>query len=161
MPEHNGVQIPEAREKGKRVLLIILALVVLGGGGAFLALKNAGAPRDATSKEASPTERIKSMMYLDAFLVNLADAEDARFLKVTFRLGLDRENLGEEYAEDPIILAATRDRILALLSTKTAEEMLSPEGKERLRAEIRDKVNPIFPKGKIVEVFILDFVVQL
>ena len=42
-----------------------------------------------------------------------------------------------------------------------ADEVLTPKGKDRIRNEIMVSVNPILPKGKIVEVFILDFVVQL
>jgi len=101
------------------------------------------------------------VMNLEAFLVNLADMESTRFLKVTFRLGLDNAKSGEEYTSDPVILAATRDKIITLLSTKTAEELLTREGKARLRNEIREQVNSVLPEGKVVEVFIMDFVVQL
>jgi flagellar FliL protein len=101
------------------------------------------------------------MINLDAFLVNLADTDSTRFVKVTFRLGLDEASLGEELAGDQIVLSATRDKIISLLSTKTAEELLTLEGKDKLRNEIRERVNPILPKGKIVEVFIMDFVIQM
>jgi flagellar FliL protein len=111
--------------------------------------------------ESTEVSKVKSMMSLDAFLVNLADQDATRFVKVTFRLGLDDVKSGEEYGADPVILAATRDKIISILSTKTAETILTPEGKEQLRKEIGEKVNPILPKGKIVEVFIMDFVVQL
>jgi flagellar basal body-associated protein FliL len=109
----------------------------------------------------SEVSKVKSVMNLDAFLVNLADQDATRFVKVTFRLGLDDPKSGEEYAGDPVILAATRDKIISILSTKMAEAILTPEGKEQLRKEICEKVNPVLPKGKIVEVFIMEFVVQL
>lgn len=154
---------PETKKKSKKGLLLIGAAVLLVAGGGFAAVHylSPSNGKAVQSESTSPTVRIKSMMNLDSFLVNLADAESTRFVKVTFRLGLDEPKLGEEYAGDPVILAATRDKILSLLSIKTADDLLTPEGKDRLRNEIREKVNPILPKGKIVNVFIVDFVVQL
>ena len=102
----------------------------------------------------------KSTMNLDAFLVNLADKEAARFLKVTLRLGLDDEKLGEELAKEGVALAITRDSIISVLSAKTADEITTPEGKEKLRKEIRTKVNAVLPKGQVTDVFLVDFVVQ-
>jgi flagellar protein FliL len=153
-----------AKKKGKMGIIVIAAVVLLvGGGGAILAMKFRSTPAEkpAKSEEAGLTSKIKSMMNLEPFLVNLADADANRFVKVTFRLGLDEASLGEEYEKDSVILSATRDKILSVLSTKTADEILTLEGKDRLRKEIGEKVAQIFPKGKVVEVFILDFVVQL
>jgi flagellar FliL protein len=167
MAEEEKVAAPEAKKKSKLVpLLLIGAGVILMGGGGFVAMKYFKGSKPATGGEAKkepegPTSKVKSMMSLDAFLVNLADVEATRFVKVTFRLGLDDPKAGEEYTSDPVVLAAARDKIISILSTKTAEDILSPEGKDKLRNEIRDQVNPLLAGGKIVEVFILDFVVQL
>ena len=160
MAEPEAAAVPETKKKSKLALWLILsAAIVLLGGGGFLARKYfLGA---SPEKAVAGVHEVKSVMNLEAFLVNLADMESTRFLKVTFRLGLDDAKSGEEYTSDPVILAATRDKIISLLSTKTAEEILTLEGKERLRKEIREQVNSILPKGKIVEVFIMDFVVQL
>lgn len=167
MAEAENVAVPETEKKSKlRLWLVVGIMVLLLGGGGFLGWRyftgGKGASANAKSGDsASPTARVKSMMNLDSFLVNLADVDSARFVKVTFRLGLDESKLGEEYTSDQVILAATRDRIISVLSTKTADEILTPEGKEQLRKEIREKVNQILPKGKVVEVFIMDLVVQL
>lgn len=155
---------PEAKKKSKMGLWLIIGVgVLLLSGGGFLTVKylKGSTGKKAQSAESNPIAKIKSMMSLEAFLVNLADTDSTRFLKVTFRLGLDEPKVGEEYAADPVILAATRDKILSLLSTKTAEELLTPQGKDRLRNEVRENVNPLLPKGRVVNVFILDFVVQL
>jgi len=163
-------------EKGKKTLLwIIIGVAVLAGSGfAGYSLVNyyqgTPAPEDEGAAAAEEGEaeaedlgilKVKSTMELDAFLVNLADEGSSRFVRATFGLGLDRANLGQELSEDPVALAATRDRIISILSTKTADDLLTLEGKENLRAEIRDGVNSILHEGKIVEVFIMDFVVQL
>jgi len=102
----------------------------------------------------------KSMMNLDAFLVNLADKESPRFLKATLRLGLDDEKLGEELTKEGVPLAITRDAVISVLSAKTSEQIVTLEGKETLRNEIRTKVNAVLPKGRVTDVFFVDFVVQ-
>ena len=152
--------VPEIRKKSKLVLWLLLsAAIVLLSGGGFLARRYFLKPTPPPASE--DKVEVKSVMNLESFLVNLADIDSARFVKVTFRLGLDDAKSGEEYASDQVILAATRDKIITLLSTKSAEDLLTVEGKERLRKEIREQVNAILPKGKIMEVFIMEFMVQL
>jgi flagellar FliL protein len=165
MAEEEVVEVPEPKKKSRRTLwLIIVAAVVLMSAGGFL-VKNYLKPTDpvqpVVENKNSITDRVKSTMDLDSFLVNLADEESTRFVKVTFRLGLNESNLGEELKGNPVVLSATRDTIISLLSTKKAEELLSIEGKKRLREEIRERVNPILPEGEVVEVFIMEFVIQL
>ncbi len=161
-PENAAPEQAPPRKNKKKVILIAVVVLVLGGAAA-LAMKFRTAPTAKAESEnpkgSIPT--VKSMMNLEPFLVNLADVDANRFLKVTFRLGLDEEGLGEKYEKDPIMLASTRDKILSLLSTKTADDILTPAGKDGLRKEIKEKVDVLLPKGKVAEVFILDFVVQL
>jgi flagellar FliL protein len=169
----------EPKKSKKTLLWVIISIVVLAGsgyGGYSLVSYYQGTP--APEEEEAPAaeengaesepetgkkgiQNVKSTMELDAFLVNLADKEAVRFVKATFGLGLDQPNLGTELGEDPVTLAATRDKIISILSTKTADQILTPEGKQKLRGEIRDGVNTILHEGKVVEVFIMDFVVQL
>ena len=166
MAEAESVAVPETEKKSKLGLWLVLGVVVLLlGVGGFLGWRyfigGKAASANAKSGDSGKMGKVKSMMSLDSFLVNLADEDSARFVKVTFRLGLDESKLGEEYSSDQVVLAATRDRIISLLSTKKADDIRTPEGKEQLRKEIREKVNEILPKGKVVEVFIMDIVVQL
>ncbi len=167
MADAENVAVPEKKKKNKVVLwLVIGAAVLLMAGGGYVAIKHFRAPQQAAQVagaggEAGAASKVKSVMCLDAFLVKLADVESTRFVKVTFRLGLDEPGVGEEYAGNAVVLAATRDRIISILSAKAADDILSLEGKQNLRNEIREEINPVLPKGKIVEVFIMDFVMQL
>ncbi len=157
-------QGPGVPQKGKSKLWLILGgvlllLVSIGFVARnYLVGAKSGSNSAAGSKE---VDKVKSTMNLDSFLVNLADEDATRFVKVTFRLGMDENKLGDELKDNPVVLAATRDTIISCLSTKTADELLSPEGKEKLKSEVRDRVNKVLPKGKVVEVYIMDFVVQL
>ena len=99
------------------------------------------------------------MLSLDPFLLNLADTDEIRFVKVTFQLGLAEKP--KEISKDSVVIAAIRDSIVSLLTSKKADQVLSPQGKEDLRHEIRSRVNTIAPEIKVMEVYIVDFVVQL
>lgn len=158
VPQEEMTEVPK---KGKKKLFIILgaSLLLLGSIG-FLtknyltgASENPGAPK--------PAEKVLSTLNLEAFLVNLADVDATRFVKVTFRLGLNESKLGTELAEDPVFLAATRDSIIFILSNKTSDDLLSNEGKEKIKSEIRDRVSKLMHEGKVLEVYIMDIVVQV
>lgn len=161
-------------KRGKKTLLwvIISAVVLAGSGFGGYSLVNyfqgTPAPEEEGVEAAEGVEggnggilKVKSTMELESFLVNLADKDSARFVKASFMLGLDQAGLGTELSEDPVALAATRDKIISILSTKTSDQILTPEGKESLRTEIRDGVNSIFDMRAIIEVYIMDIVVQL
>lgn len=161
----------EPQQPKSRKLLILfsaaMALVAAGGGFAgwryFKHAKGGADAARAVEAKAEPSGKpeMKSTLNLEPFLVNLADADNPRFLKVTFRLGLAEAKMGEELAGDPVALAITRDTIISLLSSKMADQVLTAQGKLQLREEVRTRVNAALPKGKIGEVYIVDFVVQM
>jgi flagellar FliL protein len=150
---------PGAESKGKSRIVMIgigaLIIIVLGVGAFF------GAPhiKAKFAKKKPPPEQVKATLVLDAFLVNLADKDEVRFLKTTFQLGLAEEP--KEEAKSPVVIAAVRDTIITLLTSKTAEQVLTSQGKEKLREEIRSRIRTVAPSMKVLEVYIVDFVVQL
>ena len=144
------------------ILIVSIALVVVAGSTAFLALPFTKGIRTAfwTSLHQSPKkEQVKATLPLEPFLVNLADTGENRFVKTTFHLGLAEEP--KEENKGGVAIAAIRDSIISLLSSKKAEQILTPEGKDMLRQEIRSRVNAVSPKTKVLEVYIVDFVIQL
>jgi flagellar FliL protein len=111
-------------------------------------------------EEAGPEEprAVVATLALEPFLVNLADRDSVRFVKTSFRLGLGKE-LEEKKIEMKI--PAIRDSIITLLSSKTAEQIMTPQGKDKLRQQVRTRVNSISDQIDVLEVYIVDFVVQL
>ncbi len=102
---------------------------------------------------------VKSTLPLEPFVVNLADKDEVRYVKATFHLGLEEKS--PEAAKDPVSVAAMRDTIISILSSKTSAQIMTTDGKEKLRQEIRTHLNAIAPAMKIQEIFIVEFVVQL
>jgi flagellar protein FliL len=157
---------PPVKEPGKPrkfwILIGAVILVVVVGGGSFLAFPYFKGARTALwTKFAGDDAKkeVKATLALEPFLVNLADTDETRFVKTTFQLGL--AEVPKEDTKNGVAVAAIRDSIVSLLSSKKAEQILTPQGKDTLRKEIRSRVNTISPKTKVLEVYIVDFVVQL
>jgi len=156
-----GAEAPKEKSRKGLILAGSLIFVLALGGVAFFAYVHffKGNKKIEAPKEIAITEQVKDTLALEPFLVNLADQDETHFAKTTFQLGLG-EKAGEE-TKNSVAIAAIRDSIISLLSSKRAEQILSTQGKDELRKEIRTRVNQLSPKLKVVEVFIVDFVVQL
>ncbi len=162
----------ETKEKkgGSKLLIIIIALLVLiiiGGAGAFFLLFSAPSDeeiakeikQDETPQEivAPSTEDIGVIVDLKPFLVNLADPKARHFLKATLSLEVKDEEakgLVEKF------LPKIRNDILLLLSSKTLEDVITIEGKVRLKDEIMSRVSRIIGPGQLKDVYFSQFVVQ-
>ncbi len=129
--------------KSKKMLIIIVAAVlvlVLGGAGAFFFISKQRAAAEegdeaAPAKAASHADPKAPPAYLplDAMVVNLADPGGERVAQI----GVTLEVMDVKSAESvKAYLPTIRSGILMLISQRTAEELLKPEGKEKLAKDI-------------------------
>lgn len=141
---------------GSKKLIIILAavlvLVLLGGGAAFMLLKKKPVAEDgdegaeATEAPAKPKAHAKSdhpptFVPLDPFTVNLADKDVDRFAQVGVTLQVDDPHFADQIKA---YMPAIRSNVLMVLAHKTAAELLTREGKEKLAKDImRESVRPM------------------
>lgn len=171
MAETVEESVPPKPRKEKTWMLMALLVLVVSGDLAMRVFSYFKAPKVAAAvaavevpaprHESGRRAEAKSTLTLDPFLVNLADPDNVRFMKATFQLGLAGDKEMEELKANAVFIAATRDAIISLLSAKTSDQILSPEGKDKLREEIRTRVNDLLPRSSVNEVFIVDIVVQL
>jgi len=89
--------------------------------------------------------------------VNLADAGRSRYLRVTMDLELAESNDAGKLNQR---LSQVRDSILMILPTKQFDDIASMEGKMALRDEIMAKLNSLFAKNVVTNIFFTEFVVQ-
>ncbi|ARU31671.1 flagellar basal body-associated protein FliL [Sulfuriferula sp. AH1] len=160
---------PEAAEeapagKSKKTLFIIIGIVLVliagGGGAAWYFMHQSGGPN---TKQAEP-EKPPVFVTLDNFTVNLS-AEDGgdgdKYLQVALTLQVPEEKDAENIKSH---MPQVRSRILLLLSSKQASELLTSDGKSKLMKEIVSEINkPFVPKGesqKVSSVFFTSFVIQ-
>ncbi|WP_297056961.1 flagellar basal body-associated FliL family protein [Thermosulfurimonas sp.] len=152
----------EKKGGGKKLLIfLLLGLVLLVGAGVaayFLLFSRSAPPPEETQKEAqAPKSQIGPFLQLDPFVVNLSDPTGRRYLRVKIALELkDDQALSEANNRIPQI----NDAIIMVLSSKTVEEVLAPEGKSELRFEIMNKLNQLLGPGKVRGVYFTQFVVQ-
>ncbi|MBP6901262.1 MAG: flagellar basal body-associated FliL family protein [Burkholderiaceae bacterium] len=148
---------PAPAAGGKKKLIIIIAvvllLVLIGGGAAFFLLKKKhadgeegedGGHAEAKSKPKAeavhaPAPKLRDpknppvFVPLDPFTVNLADRESDRYAQVGVTLEIDDAKFGDQMKQ---YMPAIRSNILIVLSAKTAEQLLSREGKDKLARQI-------------------------
>ncbi len=145
----------EKKKKGK-LLIIIIAVVVLlaGGAGAYFFLLNKAGEKDKahTTKESKEAQGVN--FALEPFVVNLVDQ---KYLKVSIQIELSNPKLMETAkAKTPQI----RDAIITILSSKTSEELITPEGKLIVKDEIKMRANQVLGENSVLNVYLTDFVMQ-
>ena len=144
------------------ILLIVMGILLLGGGGGAAWYFMGGTDEkpnahEEHAKAEGTHEEPGPIMELEPFLLNLADRDELRFLKVSIKLELDRP---EEKTDFQNKIPAIRDALLVLLSSKESQILRTVNGKRRVREEIMTRVNGVMSKGKIANVFFTDFIIQ-
>ncbi len=161
----------EAPPKSKKKLVIIVAVAVLvigGGVGAFLAM-GSGAKTDAESGDAleeggehgeagAEGEQVvlpPAVLPLETFIVNLQ--VKGSFLRTTIQLEFAEPELPHSVESDT---PKIKDSIIRILSGKSSSELLTSEGKEKVRIEIREGVNEILGGEEVTQVYFTEFIIQ-
>ena len=180
MPEETAVEESPVKvakppsQIGKMLLVVVLALVSSAGGGVlswFLLSKTVaraestvtGKESEVRKKEDKIAEMIEkgAVIPLEPFVVNLADTDAARYLRIKISLMVDDKKKLKEATENQALQLKVRDVILQTLTGKTAADLINEEGKNRLRQDIQAKVTPYFKEPKLVDVMFTEFVIQL
>ena len=151
---------PPKKKKGKLFLVLGILLVLGGAGGGAAWYFTQSDTKLAEHKEEKPKPPV--FVTLETFTVNLqADGGGEHYLQV----GIDLK------VTDPTVvdlvklhMPEIRNGVLLLLSSKSAEQIASLEGKQKLSADIQEQVNiPLNAKatGKgVTGVFFTSFVIQ-
>jgi len=184
-PAASPEQVATPKKSRKKFLFIIVALVVLlgAGGGGFFFFQRASAKTEkvkkpgrkaageadgerakkddkATVPDMPDDAEVKQVMELQPFIVNLADKDGARYLRLTVSLGIGGESTGSE-KPDPLFTTRVRNAMLAVLTTKTSQEVLTTEGKTALRKELLHAASSAVSEPEVYAIYITDFIVQL
>ena len=162
----------DAAAKGgskKMLIIIIIAVLVLAGGGvgAFFAFGKSKGDAEGEEEggegeegeEGDGTEEVHDLppaiLPLDTFIVNLQ--VKGSFLKTTLQLEFAEPELPHSVEHDT---PKIRDAIIRVLSSKAAPDILSTEGKEKLRDELKQSVNEALKSEDVIQVYITEFIIQ-
>jgi flagellar protein FliL len=147
---------------GRKAATVALLLLGIGVGVWWGFLR----PRDADLANQAEGASTRTVLPLDSFTVNLADAQEGRFLRATLALGVEGqlpvaakgENKSVETSSVP--MATIRDSILTVLSQCTSDQLLTPDGKAKLKADLLNALNRDVPALRAREVYFTEFLVQ-
>jgi flagellar FliL protein len=152
----------------KKVIIIAAAAVVLVGAviGALFAFGVIGGHHKGDEAlSADPAQAAKPVdpaavlptVTLEPFVVNLADADANRFLKVTVVVELTKQDLAPmlEKRKDRV-----KDAIITLLSSKTAAQVRDGKGKLKLKQEITLRLNEILGSNAVNKVMFTEFIIS-
>jgi flagellar FliL protein len=115
-------------------------------------------PAKGSPAHKKPPEEERGHIYsMDPFIVNLADADQNRYLKIRINLESKKPEPNEEFTKK---LPLIKDTILTILSQKRSDELFHSSGKEKLKAEMMRSVNPNLGELKIKAVYFTEFVIQ-
>lgn len=142
---------------GKKVvlitLLIILALIITYVIAYFTALKVISKPEE--NKDSQEKEVIRGIVYsLGEFLTNL---NDRGYIKLQLELEVkDKETAASMENRK----AELRNKINAILRSKTKSEVSGKEGMDNLRTTIKVELNRLLGEEVILDVFFTDIIVH-
>lgn len=152
---------PVGKSKKKLFIMIGVAVLLLAaiGGGAMFMLSGKKNTKEKEHKE--EVAKAPVFLALEPFVVNLQSDSGEKYLQVQMTLQVpDEAQSNSIKANSPQV----KSRLIMLLSSKDAAELLTPEGKDKLIEEITTQVNlPFTPKGeaqKVSGVFFTSFVIQ-
>ena len=157
----------QAPNKKKKLMMIVIGVVVLaliGAGAAFFLMKKNAAPTDEEEGDEPPakTEKAKKaakahddappvFVKLEAFTVKLQSEGQEAYLQAVPELRVLDAHLGDKIKQ---YTPEIRHKVLLILSGKTASELSTPQGVQKLSNEMRVTINaiieppPMRKKGK-------------
>ncbi len=174
----------EPTKKSNKLLLVVailLAFILIGGAlGAFLLFqKNSDDDQDNTEEEVVEVKKKKKKesappvyVELETFTVNLLPVDDLGDQYLQVAMSLELEDVTDE-ANLKARMPKIRNDITLLLSSQTAPNLQTSEGKLKLAEDLRDKINVILnppltrrngevslPNGPVISVLFTSFIVQ-
>lgn len=167
--KEEGAEAPKSKKK-LVIIVAVLVLVIGGGVGAFLASGKSGKTEEAASEEGAhgesaaeggaegeggPVTLPPAVLPLETFIVNLQ--VKGSFLRTTIQLEFAEPELPKTIESD---VPKIKDAIIRILSAKSSSELLTTEGKEKMRSEIRDGVNEVLGSEDVTQVFFTEFIIQ-
>jgi flagellar FliL protein len=148
-------------------------IAVLGVGGVVYYLARSGKlplQSGAAVKGEPAAPVVTHALVLEPMLVNLADSGSNSYLRVAMTLRVadvpekkgakPKEEKSKDDKEGNDVVAAVRDTTLTVLGQQTAENLLAPDGKARLKAELKSALAEHNADLKVTDVFFTDFLVQ-
>jgi flagellar FliL protein len=139
------------QSKGGLIVALFVATGLIIAAVWFITGRRVGEP---VAENPSP---IKSTLHLETFVLNLADPGTRSYLRVGIDLGLGRE---KAKADEALPIAQARDTILSVLSQARVDDLLTANGKDKLKADLLRALQERVPGLMVKEIYFTEFLIQ-
>lgn len=145
------------------IVLLVVVLAAVGGLAAYVLTSHKGeAAGGEKTEEAKPKKKHEGppiFEKLDTFVVNLV-GNGGSMLQVEMQAELGDEHDRQKFKD---YTPKIRSGVILLLSSKTANELATPEGKVKLRAQVKKIINESMDAGEeqpVESVVFTSFIIQ-
>jgi flagellar basal body-associated protein FliL len=143
------------KQKSSVMSKLLTLLLGLAGGAAAMAFLHPA----ATSKVADPPSRVRAVLHLETFTVDLSSPDQKAYLRIGIDLGLGHDlKASPENGGTPTALV--RDTILGVLMASKPDDLISIDGKQKLKDRIVDALRQRAPELAAQEVYFTEFLMQ-
>ena len=156
------------------MIAVVIGIVIATagvGGVVYLLARSGRLPMraDTVSKVEPAGSSTTHAVVLESLLVNLADSGGSAYLRVGMTLrvvdvveksGAKKDNKAVDEKMSKDVEAAVRDTALTVLGRQTSEGLLAPDGKEKLKVELKAAMAKHNADLKIEDLFFTEFLVQ-
>ena len=168
-PEESKPVEPVEQRSLLRYLPLILLVLLLQAGGAYFALERyvfrpeetatvsedeAGRPRTIPE-----TDEPETSVDLEPFLVNARGTEARLLVRAEVTLGVAPKGAASEIRSD-LNHDRVRDAVISALGNADDDRLHSVEGREKIKEEIKERINAFLYRGQVVQVFFGVFTLQ-
>ena len=133
-------------------------VLALGAGGWMWKRSSSSTKPKADAAPAAP--EVLSTLQLESFVVNLQDASGNGYLRAGISLGLASAAKEDDKEKQAAYLPRLRDTILGVLSTRSVDDLLTADGKTKLKNDLLQAINTRLPELQCKEVYFTEFLVQ-
>lgn len=162
--QNKETQTDSSPPRGKKNFLMIFVpgLLLQAVLAYFLVTKLVAPPPSQTAEPENKPEQVATNDHSDIYviediIVNPAGSEGRRFVNVTVGLEYTDSAVGKELEAHSVQL---RDLLINLFASRTVQELDDVTEKEVLKREILERVNQSLPRGRIVRVYYVNFIMQ-
>jgi flagellar FliL protein len=163
VPEENASNETATPEKPassmiKWVVLVVVGIILIAAGGWFWIHRSPAATKPEPPKK--DEAKVKSVLHLETFVINLADADEKSYLRIGIDLGLAQETKKKEGEGPAEAVPLVRDVIVGVLSVCDTQELLTPAGKAKLKTDLLGALRQRAPELHVEEIYFTEFLIQ-
>ncbi len=154
----------KSSNSGSLIMLVVIVLLTnaaVAGARWFFVHRKDAVPGGGSEAGRGDSMGRSAVVPLEPYVVNLADSDTARYLRIKISLMVDDKSKVKEIEENQALQLKVRDVILQTLTRNTSQDLINDDGKKKLRKEIQEEVGPFFKEPRLNDVMFTEIVIQL